>query len=199
MRSIKCVIIGDGCIGKTEMVMGFANNTFSSEYVSTIFDYYSTNCSLNDKNISMQLWDTSGQEEYARFRPLCYSEADIFIICFSLVSPYSYENVEYNWIQELKQHNPDVPYILVGLKSDLRDDFHKMNDEFRAKGYSPISSIQGLDLMRKIGAHEYIECSAKNPSSLQNVFKSAATIVLQHNIVDQQNANNFAENCCLLI
>ena len=61
--------------------------------VSLVFDNYSANVMVDGKTISLGLWDTAGQEDYDRLRPLSYPQTDVFLICFSLVSPPSYENV----------------------------------------------------------------------------------------------------------
>lgn len=70
--------------------------------------------------VSLGLWDTAGQEDYDRLRPLSYPQTDVFLICFSVASPSSFENVTSKWYPEIKHHCPDAPMILVGeLKSSL--------------------------------------------------------------------------------
>lgn len=64
--------------------------------------------------VSLGLWDTAGQEDYDRLRPLSYPQTDVFLICFSVASPSSFENVTSKWYPEIKHHCPDAPIILVG-------------------------------------------------------------------------------------
>lgn len=65
-------------------------------------------------SVSLGLWDTAGQEDYDRLRPLSYPQTDVFLICFSVASPSSFENVTSKWYPEIKHHCPDAPMILVG-------------------------------------------------------------------------------------
>ena len=68
----------------------------------------------------MALWDTAGQEDYDKLRPLSYAKAHVFLACFSLTSKTSLLNIEEKWIPELKLFGKKVPIILVGCQKDLR-------------------------------------------------------------------------------
>lgn len=66
------------------------------------------------------MWDTAGQDDYARLRPLSYPDTDVFMVCFSIDEPQSFENVVEKWIPEVKHHMPYAHIVLVGLREDLR-------------------------------------------------------------------------------
>ena len=199
MRRIKCVVVGDGAVGKTCLLISYTSNIFPAEYTPTVFDNYSIEVMVENKGIDLQLWDTAGQEDYKRLRPLTYPETDVFVICFSLVSPSSFENIENFWIPEIKQHCPDTPFILVGLKSDLRDDFEQNADELKSRGLSPIQTSNGKNLMAKIKASDYIECSSLKQVNLEEVFESAVKVALHNKSNDSPTDDKVIENsCCLL-
>ncbi|CAA3026052.1 rac-like GTP-binding 5 [Olea europaea subsp. europaea] len=157
-RFVKCVTVGDGAVGKTCLLISYTSNTFPTDYVPTVFDNFSANVVVDGSTVNLGLWDTAGQEDYNRLRPLSYPGTDIFILAFSLISKASYENVSKKWIAELRHHAPGVPIILVGTKLDLREDKQFFSDN---PGAVPITTAQGEELRRMIGAAAYIECSAK--------------------------------------
>lgn len=79
------------------------------------------------------MYDTAGQEDFARVRPISYNNASVFIVCFSLINEDSLENACTKWFKELKQLGPKSPFILVGTKSDLRDEFLNSGDPSKQK------------------------------------------------------------------
>ena len=127
---------------------------------------------VDGKPISLGLWDTAGQEDYDRLRPLSYPQTDVFLICFSIVSPPSFDNVKAKWFPEIEHHAPNVPIILVGTKLDLRE--HKVTlDGLRGKRMEPVSYEQALAVSKEIRAHKYLECSALTQRNLKSVFDEA--------------------------
>jgi len=103
---IKLVVVGDGAVGKTCLLISYANKRFPEEYVPTVFDNYVVNLTAGDQKIELGLWDTAGQEEYDRLRPLSYANASVFLVCYSVVSPVSYENITAKWYPELMHFLP---------------------------------------------------------------------------------------------
>jgi len=177
MQAIKCVVVGDGAVGKTCLLIYYTTNAFPGEYVPTVFDNYSANVMVDGKTISLGLWDTAGQEDYDRLRPLSYPQTDVFIICFSLVSPPSFENVRSKWYPEISHHAPSTATLLIGTKLDLREDMATI-EKLRERRMAPIQYQQGVAMARDIGAVKYLECSALSQKGLKTVFDEAIRAVL---------------------
>merc|ERR1719479_621282 len=110
---------------------------------------------VDGKPINLGLWDTAGQEDYDRLRPLSYPQTDVFLVCFSVISQASFENVKTKWVPEIQHHAPGVPIVLVGTKSDLRNDDTTLST-LQARGASVVSQTSAEDMARDIGAVKYL-------------------------------------------
>ncbi|UYV78762.1 RhoL [Cordylochernes scorpioides] len=126
-RPIKLVVVGDGTVGKTCLLIAYTSRSFpAEEYSPTIelaikvdgdgfsFENYSGIMEIDNVNVSLALWDTAGQEEYERLRPLSYPMTDAFLLCFSIDNMASYNNIVTKWQPEIKHYCNKAPYILVG-------------------------------------------------------------------------------------
>ena len=179
MQSIKAVVVGDGAVGKTCMLMSFSQDIFPEEYLPTVFDNYSKNTIVDGNLINLGLWDTAGQEDYDRIRPLSYPQTDVFIICFAITSPASFENVKAKWYPEIAHHSGlRKPIVLCGTKLDLREDAAVIR-KLGEKNLCPVTYPQGLKLCKELKITEYVECSALNQKGLKTVFDAAVRLVLQ--------------------
>ncbi|KAG5844704.1 ras homolog family member Gb [Anguilla anguilla] len=172
MQSIKCVVVGDGAVGKTCLLISYTTNAFPKEYIPTVFDNYSAQVTVDNRVVSLNLWDTAGQEEYDRLRTLSYPQTNVFIICFSVASPPSYENVKHKWHPEVTHHCPSVPILLVGTKKDLRSDPEVLK-KLKEQNQTAVTQQQGAALARQIHALKYLECSALNQEGVKEVFAEA--------------------------
>jgi len=191
-RAVKCVVVGDGTVGKTCLLISFTTDSFPGEYVPTVFDNYSSLVTCDGQTVSLGLWDTAGQEDYDRLRPLSYPQTDVFLVCFSVVSPSSLENVLVKWVSEIRHHCSDVPIILVGTKIDLRDDRETIA-LLAQNGQQVIRREQGIKMAAKIKAIKYLECSALTQRGLKHVFDESV-----RSVIFPQNNNIKRKKCKLM-
>jgi len=145
IRSIKCVIVGDGAIGKSCFLIRFNTHAFPFEYIPTYFDNFAQNIFVDNRVINLNAFDTVSRGDYERLRPLTYPQTDVVIIGFSVISPMSYENVKLKWYPEIRHHCPSVPVILCGMKLDLRTDRDIIN-HLKEKGLWAIN-FDGVRLL----------------------------------------------------
>ena len=115
---------------------------------------------------------------------MSYPNTDVFLICFSLNTTTSFENVKNKWYTEIQHHAPGVPFIIVGTKLDMRND---------GRG-TFISKLQGEALKEELKAFKYLECSAKTQEGLKQVFDEAIRCVL----INQSNSEKKKKKCTIL-
>ncbi|XP_075263471.1 rho-related protein rac1A-like isoform X2 [Convolutriloba macropyga] len=167
-QKVKCVVVGDGEVGKTSMLMSYVEDKFPGEYVPTVFDSYSATKTVDGKSISLKLMDTAGQEDFDQIRHLSYPDTDVFLICFSVVQRSSLDHVFEKWVKEIQQHQPDSCSLLIGTKIDLR-----------GKDPEKIAKSEGEKAKKEIpNCKKYMECSALTLEGLKEVFDEAIRVVL---------------------
>lgn len=182
MQTLKCVVVGDGAVGKTCLLISYTTNQFPADYVPTVFDNYAVTVMIGDEPYTLGLFDTAGQEDYDRLRPLSYPSTDVFLVCFSVISPPSFENVKEKWFPEVHHHCPGVPCLVVGTQVDLRDD-KVIIEKLRRQRLRPITTEQGERLARELRAVKYVECSALTQRGLKNVFDEAIVAALEPPVI----------------
>lgn len=174
----KLVIVGDGACGKTCLLIVFSKDQFPEVYVPTVFENYVADIEVDGKQVELALWDTAGQEDYDRLRPLSYPDTDVILMCFSIDSPDSLENIPEKWTPEVKHFCPNVPIILVGNKKDLRNDPNTIKELGKMK-QEPMRPEEGRAMAEKINAFAYLECSSKSKEGVREVFETATRAALQ--------------------
>ncbi|XP_011788830.1 PREDICTED: rho-related GTP-binding protein RhoU [Colobus angolensis palliatus] len=141
--------------------------------------------SVDGRPVRLQLCDTAGQDEFDKLRPLCYTNTDIFLLCFSVVSPSSFQNVSEKWVPEIRCHCPKAPIILVGTQSDLREDVKILIELDKCKE-KPVPEEAAKLCAEEIKAASYIECSALTQKNLKEVFDAAIVAGIQYSDTQQQ-------------
>ncbi|KAH8824411.1 P-loop containing nucleoside triphosphate hydrolase protein [Flagelloscypha sp. PMI_526] len=187
----KLVIVGDGAIGKTSLLTRFVVGIFPEVYVPVVSENFVAEVKLDGRDVELALWDTMGQdcELGDRLRPLTYADCHVVLLAYSIDYPDSFDNIQERWISELREFIPKVPIIVVGCKKDLRDDERRLKE--LARHYQrPISFDEGLAIALKIGAGQFLECSAKTGDGVDEVFETAARAAMEPRAQIDRKANS---------
>ena len=209
-EAVKCLCVGDSEVGKTCMLITYTTDDFPREFQPKVFEISQANVMIDGKKVSLTLWDTNGHEDFDNIRPPNYFGTDVFIVCYSVVSPKSFEHVEKKWLPEIRSICPNSPFLLVGTKSDLKDKNENAN------ACSPSDGIAVLEQPRvspqvalshakekgvELGASRVMECSATTQVGLEEVFHEAirVTLAARAKQTNQQTNNKANSGTCTLL
>lgn len=112
------------------------------------------------------------KDELERLRPLCYKNADVFLLCYSIVRPCSFRNLINRWVPEINQLCPGAPLVLVGTQVDLKEDVQVLIN-LAQNQERPVDTEEGQQLAQQLGAVSFAECSALTQKNLKDVFDAA--------------------------
>ena len=181
--SFKLIVIGDSGVGKSCLTNNAIKNTFEDTYNATVgFEFFTFNIKLNNKVVKLQIWDTCGQELYRSLITNFYRNTSLAIMVYSINSKDSFENIEM-WLRELRTHSsPDVKIFIIGNKVDLESE-------------REVSKEQGETYSKDNNCDFFMETSAKTGLNTQNVFISAAKLLLDNynQYEDRKKKDNDAE------
>jgi len=157
----KLLLIGDSGVGKSCLLLRFADDTYTESYISTIgVDFKIRTIELDGKTIKLQIWDTAGQERFRTITSSYYRGAHGIIVVYDVTDQESFNNVK-QWLQEIDRYACEtVNKLLVGNKCDLTT--KKVVDYATAKEYADQLGIPCL------------ETSAKNATNVEQAFMTMA-------------------------
>ncbi|XP_063933922.1 ras-related protein Rab-1A-like [Zophobas morio] len=157
----KLLLIGDSGVGKSCLLLRFADDTYSETYISTIgVDFKIKTIVLDGKTIKLQIWDTAGQERFRTITSSYYRGAHGIIIVYDVTDQTSFDNV-HTWLKEINRYaNENVNKLLIGTKNDLTS--KKVVDYETAKDCADKLNIT------------FMETSAKTATNLNEVFTTMA-------------------------
>eukprot|EP00827_Trimyema_finlayi_P003586 TRINITY_DN328_c0_g3_i2.p1 TRINITY_DN328_c0_g3~~TRINITY_DN328_c0_g3_i2.p1 ORF type:complete len:239 (+),score=76.45 TRINITY_DN328_c0_g3_i2:48-719(+) len=174
----KLVIIGNSGVGKSSLLLRFADDQFSDSYLTTIgVDFRFKTLDIDGKSVKLQIWDTAGQERFRTITNAYYKGADGIIIVYDCTSQDSFDDIENYWINEVAQYGEkNVELMLIGNKSDLLED--KKVQKATAEEYAKQKKMQ------------FFEASAKTADSVIESFKTLSRILISKNQSTQQSTTN---------
>uniref|UniRef100_UPI00398F5D55 RAB3D, member RAS oncogene family, a n=1 Tax=Pristiophorus japonicus TaxID=55135 RepID=UPI00398F5D55 len=160
----KLLIIGNSSVGKTSFLFRYADDSFTSAFVSTVgIDFKVKTVYRNEKRVKLQIWDTAGQERYRTITTAYYRGAMGFLLMYDITNQDSF-NAVHDWATQIKTYSWDnAQVILVGNKSDLEDD-------------RVVPTEDGRRLADELG-FEFFEASAKENANVKQVFERLVDII----------------------
>jgi len=157
---------GDSQVGKTSTLIGHTSQVCRIWFHTNIFDTYLVRVSCGSTVTDLEVWDTSGSDCAFSAFPNTHNGVNVYLLFFALNSTTSYQNVKTKWYPEIQRFAPEVPIVLIGTKSDTRDE--------SVEGVEMVPPQMGKQLKEDIGACAYFECSAREKLGLVEVFEAAA-------------------------
>ena len=158
---LKYIIIGDSAVGKSNLLLRFAQNDFKYEYQLTIgVEFGAKNIEINNKKYRLQIWDTAGQENYRSITRAYYKNSVCAILVYDITNRDSFEHIS-NWIEDCLSQSPKTVFmVLVGNKSDL-------NEQRKV-------SLEEGQQMAKNNNMMFFETSAKSGANVDKIFEQSA-------------------------
>ncbi|CAD6186612.1 unnamed protein product [Caenorhabditis auriculariae] len=162
-NKLKLVVVGDSYTGKTSLLFAYTKKQFLDNYATTVFDNWAISVNIDNKNFTVNLFDTAGQEDYEHLRCLSYPHTDVFLLCFSLADRKTLDSCRTVWVPELRKYAGDnIPIVLVGTKEDVVESSPAPKDA--------VSHDLARRVALEIGCVKYLACSALTHKGLKRVF-----------------------------
>ena len=176
--TIKCIVAGDGAVGKTSLVRSFMGDVFKKDYLLTVgVDVSSKVIEFKDQKVVLSVNDIAGQPRFETFRAVFFKGTAIALLCFDLTRDQTLKSLTSSWIPELAtQSDPNsaVHCILIGNKSDLED----LRSITESDAKAELKKMQKTFLNLKfIG---YIETSALNNKNVGACFTDLTKAFLEY-------------------
>jgi len=168
----KIIVIGDSGVGKSCLLLRFADDTFSDTHIATIgVDFKIRTVELDGKIIKLQIWDTAGQERFRNITASYYRGAHGIILCYDVTDKESFLHIK-DWLKEIDKFAlSDVAKLLIGNKCDLIKE--KVVDLNTAKEFSDAESIP------------FLETSAKNSINVEEAFMTMIQNIKKSKVANQ--------------
>ncbi|KAF8290438.1 hypothetical protein DL93DRAFT_1087213 [Clavulina sp. PMI_390] len=187
MQTIKCVAVGDSGVGKTCLLLSHRTHEFPTTLVPTVSNTYAVTAMCGNDPYTLSVFDTAADPKFHRLRALSYPVTDVFLLCFSIESRQSFQSIMEKWFPEVHHHCPGTACLLVGMKSDLRNDpdtvakLARQNQTpvTRADGERLATNLRRMPIVRAdggraattLGGCKYFEVSALTHDGVAELFE----------------------------
>ena len=177
---IKFIIIGDSSVGKSNIVLKYANNKFSDDYQATIgVEFGSKTIEVKKKLFRIQIWDTAGQENFRSITRAYYKNCACAILTYDITNYKSFENIK-TWLNEATNESPSTAiFMLIGNKCDLAA--KRVVQRSEAENFAAENGLT------------FLETSAKTGEGIEEAFRRAAEIILDK--IENDEYDLSSESC----
>lgn len=182
-QNFKVVLLGEGCVGKTSLLLRYVEDKFNTNHISTLqASFLNKKLNIEGKRVNLAIWDTAGQEKFHALGPIYYRLSNGAVLVYDITDVDSFQRIK-SWVKELrKMLGNDVCLVIVGNKTDLEKDRN-------------VSVEDAEEYAAKVGALHY-QTSAKLNQGIEEMFLSltqkmldrAAEQELQNNTLNRQNS-----------
>jgi Ras-related protein Rab-21 len=147
--NFKVVLLGEGAVGKTSLVVRYVDNKFNDKHISTLqASFLTKNINIAGRRLTLSIWDTAGQERFHALGPIYYRDSNGAILVYDITDEDSFQKVKV-WVKELrKMLGNDIALCIVGNKTDLDKDRHVTVDE--AESYSATVGAKHFNTSAKL-------------------------------------------------
>lgn len=162
----KVVLLGEGCVGKTSLVLRYCQNTFNDKHLTTLqASFLKKRMNIQGRRIDLNIWDTAGQERFHALGPIYYRESQGAVLVYDITDEDSFSKVK-DWVKELRKIiGQDICLCICGNKSDMEKNRHVDHDE--AEAYA-----------KSVGAYHF-NTSAKLNRGIDEMFLDLSKRMLQ--------------------
>ena len=191
--TLKILIVGDSCVGKTNFVNKFLGKDFNDNYMSTAgLDLKNRNIVLKNKKVRIQIWDTAGQEKYKAITRNLFLKVMGTIIIYDITNKNTYNNLQ-NWINLIKEEcGKHMRILIVGNKSDL-DSQREVSKE-DAINYAKHEKAQYIETSSKTGENVLKAVTILSEKIMENKVGRNSSIILDASI--SFSDIKAKKNCC---
>ncbi|GFO16907.1 ras-related c3 botulinum toxin substrate 1 [Plakobranchus ocellatus] len=190
-HDVRCVVLGDGDVGKSAMLVTYLLGHFPQEIPPGPIDGLSeydhltrkiTKLQQDNVEVSLSLVDTFGLDEYEKLRERVCASADVYLLCFDTGKRSTFERIRHQWLIEMRRYSSaQTPFVVVGLKTDIRTKAEADGSDITKF----VTYSEGMREAADLGAAQYTECSAKNNTGVKRVFEKVAQAAVENNMTPE--------------
>ncbi|XP_061524241.1 ras-related protein Rab-21 isoform X2 [Phycodurus eques] len=175
--SFKVVLLGEGCVGKTSMVLRYCENKFNDKHITTLqASFLTKKLNITGKRVNLAIWDTAGQERFHALGPIYYRDSNGAVLVYDITDEDSFQKVK-SWVRELrKMLGNDICLCIVGNKIDLDKDRNVSTEE--AESYAT-----------SVGAKHY-QTSAKLNKGIEELYLDLCKRMMEAAQAEERSKGN---------